>query len=368
METKMAHDDSFDRIIEQAITDARKGVGRLCILVAGKTGVGKSTLINSVFRGDFARTGSGKPVTQKIEEITKPGHPLTIIDTKGLEIEDYEKIKNDLEEEILRRAASEDPNEHIHIGWVCIPSVSDRVEDAEINLCKFIKEKNIPLIVVVTKSKRNDPFIEKVKELIPDADCVLGVRALEEYIEEAEVKLPIIGLDNLIEETSKLLPDAQSRAYTNALSTRNKRALVEKKKQAEVEVKAATAMAVAAATIPIPFSDAVVLLPIQIGMLAKIGSTYGMELNTTAITTLISGALGGSAVTLVGRTVVSGMLKIIPGIGSVAGGAIAATTAGTLTKLLGDSYISVLHAFCESNPGNPIDIAHISKELKRRFI
>ena len=359
---------TVQKIIQDAIDEAKKGVGKLSILVAGRSGVGKSTLINSIFRGDFAKTGSGRPVTQNIEEITKPGHPLTIIDTKGLEIKDYIKIKEDLEIELNRRARSEDPNEHVHIAWLCLQSGSDRVEDAEIDLCNFIKGMKIPLIVVVTKSKKNDPFIGKVKELIPQADRVLGVRAIQEYVEELETHLPVFGLDDLIGETANFLPEAQARAYSNALSTKNKRALDEKIKRAEIEVNAATALAGAAAATPIPFSDAITLVPIQVGMLAKIGSTFGMEMSTTAITTLVAGALGGGAATLAGRALVSGVLKLIPGVGSVVGGAIAATTAATLTKLLGDTYIGVLTDFCKKNPGAPIDVQHISAELKKRFL
>lgn len=368
MVTNMSDEEiAVQKIIQDAINEAKKGVGKLSILVAGRSGVGKSTLINSIFRGDLAKTGSGRPVTQNIEEITKPGHPLTIIDTKGLEIKDYIKIKKDLEVELERRAKSEDPNEHVHIAWLCLQSGSDRVEDAEIDLCKFIKGMNIPLIVVVTKSKKNDPFITKVKELIPQADRVLGVRAIQEYLEELETNLPVFGLDELIGETANFLPTAQARAYSNALSTRNKRALVEKIKRAEIEVNAASALAGAAAATPIPFSDAFTLVPIQVGMMAKIGSTFGMEMTTTAITTLVAGALGGSAATLAGRALVSGLLKLVPGAGSLAGGALAATTAATLTKLLGNTYVTVLTDFCEKNPGAPIDVQHISAELKKRF-
>lgn len=151
--------EDIQDIIKQSINDAVKGMGKVTILVAGKTGVGKSTLINSIFRGDLAETGSGRPVTQRIMEISKPNHPLTIIDTKGLEVKNYEEIKNDLEEEIKNRSASEDPNRHIHAAWICIQSSSDRIEDAEIDLCNFLIGKEIPVIVVITKSKRNDPFV-----------------------------------------------------------------------------------------------------------------------------------------------------------------------------------------------------------------
>ena len=107
-------------IVAKAFRDASDGLGKINILVVGKTGVGKSTLINSIFRGDFAKTGSGAPVTQGIEEITKPGHPLTIIDTKGIEVADYQKILDDLDEVINNRTQSIDPNVHIHAAWICI--------------------------------------------------------------------------------------------------------------------------------------------------------------------------------------------------------------------------------------------------------
>ena len=47
-----------------AIAEKIKNLSTLNIIVAGKTGVGKSTLINSVFREKLSETGMGKPVTQ----------------------------------------------------------------------------------------------------------------------------------------------------------------------------------------------------------------------------------------------------------------------------------------------------------------
>jgi len=131
-------------------------------------------------------------------------------------------------------------------------------------------------------------------------------------------------------------------------------------------VNVAAGLAASAAAAPIPFSDAFALVPIQVGMIAKIGITFGMELNTTAITTLVTSTLGASAATLIGRSVVSGMLKFIPGAGSAVGGTIAATTAGAITKLLGNAYIAVLHDFCLKNPGKDIDVPMIAQALKQR--
>ena len=44
-------------IIRRSIEDAEQKIGRFNILIAGRTGVGKSTLINEVFQGKLAATG-----------------------------------------------------------------------------------------------------------------------------------------------------------------------------------------------------------------------------------------------------------------------------------------------------------------------
>lgn len=56
------------------------------IIVAGKTGVGKSTLINAVFRENLAEIGIGKSVIPHMRKIAKKDFPLVIYDTRGFEL------------------------------------------------------------------------------------------------------------------------------------------------------------------------------------------------------------------------------------------------------------------------------------------
>ena len=78
--------------LNKAFEEAQRNLGRVNVLIAGRTGVGKSTLINSVFQGRLAPTGQGEPVTQTTRLLTKEGIPLAIWDTRGLELADFQKI------------------------------------------------------------------------------------------------------------------------------------------------------------------------------------------------------------------------------------------------------------------------------------
>lgn len=92
-----------------------------------------------------------------------------------------------------------------------------------------------------------------------------------------------------------------------------------------------------------------------------------MEASTATLTTLVTSAFGAGAATLAGRALVTGLLKMVPGVGTVAGGAIAASTAAGLTKALGTAYISILTSFIEEHPGKPLDINLIASELKKKL-
>ena len=114
-----------DKIAQEAIdaiAEKIKNLNTLNIIVAGKTGVGKSTLINAVFRDKLAETGMGKPVTDHMRKISKKGIPLAIYDTKGFELgrDVQQQVKQEVMETISKGLATQDINKAIHCIWYCI--------------------------------------------------------------------------------------------------------------------------------------------------------------------------------------------------------------------------------------------------------
>lgn len=103
------------------------------IIVAGITGTGKSTLINAIFGSEVAKTGSGRPVTEHIEEYQNNDIPVHIWDTVGLELNSEKTAKTitSIKDIITEKANIDDQFDRIHAIWYCISSVSNRYQEAE---------------------------------------------------------------------------------------------------------------------------------------------------------------------------------------------------------------------------------------------
>lgn len=352
---------SLDSLISEAIQKSTTERGNINVLIAGRSGVGKSTLINSVFQQNIAETGQGRPVTQNTREITKEGMPLTIFDTRGLEISKFNETLVELEKLVKERANDRDSNRHIHVAWLCIHEDGRRVEEAEIDLHEMLA-KHVPVITVITKARSDNGFKNEVQRLLPESRNVIRVRAISEELDEGNIMKPM-GLENLVEVTSEVIPEGKRRALAASQSA----SINYKKNQSHKIVAGAATAAAGAGASPIPFSDAFILAPIQIGMIAGITSAFGLELSRGALTTLVTSAIGVSGATFGGRTVMVNVMKFFPGIGTVAGGAISAATASTITIALGEAYIAVLSEFFFNNPNDIPTAEEIGKKLKEKM-
>ena len=345
-----------------AINEKIQNLNTLNIIVAGKTGVGKSTLINAVFKENLAETGIGRPVTNHMRKISKKDIPLSIYDTRGFELgkDVQEDVKKELLDTINKGLSKNDVNEAIHCIWYCINTASNRIEPEEIEWLRELTNENkvtqVPIIVVLTQafSRKN---AEKMKQMILDENLdivqVIPVLAADYEIEVLGVAKSY-GLDNLIKVMGEALPDE----LMDTLQHVQIASLSEKKRRASKVVATAALAATGQGAAPVPFADAAMLIPTQVGMIASITVIFGFDVNKSVITALLSSTIGSGGATLLGRAVVANILKLIPAAGSVAGGAISAGTAGIITAALGSAYI----AFMELVYKGEMDIEDLSSK------
>lgn len=349
---------NFEELINMAKTELSKSNIAvenydLNVLIAGSTGVGKSTLINTVFGKKVALTGQGAPITQEISKYSLE-NGLSIYDTKGLEMKDFAATKGAIES-FLQNDRTKSADEQIHIAWLCVSESGRRLQDGEKELYSMLKAHGIPTIVVVTKAERDkDPssgerFSDFIKNELGLKDSEFErVRALECEDDDGEIK-KIMGVDLLINKTFEALPEAKSLAFARQQEYDKqmrelalKRLRQKAKDEAQTITHSYAGIAAGIAASPVPFSDIALLLPTQLGMILHIAKAYEIEMSADSAKKLIIalGAVAGTGFAV--RAALGTALKFIPGAGSLAGGAINATVAGATTEMMGQTFIAYL--------------------------
>lgn len=338
-----------EKFAEEALRSIQGNIANLNtlnIIVVGKTGAGKSTLINSVFREDLATEGMGKPVTSHMSKISKEGFPLNIYDTRGFELgrDAQIQVRNEIIDTIKEGVKSKDVNKAIHCIWYCVNTATNRIEPEEIDwLREFAKENamtNVPVIVVLTQSfsKKN---AQALRQLVLDEKLdvlqVVPVLAKDYEIDEDYIA-KAYGLDVLIQVMAEALPDELLSTLLNV----QRASLDLKRYYARTAVAAATSAAFGEGFMPIPFADSALLIPTQIAMIGSITAIFGLEVNKSIMVTFASAMLGTSGATLAGKAISSGLMKLIPGAGTVLGGTISGSTAAAITTMLGEAYILLM--------------------------
>lgn len=328
-------------------------MSQINVVLCGKTGVGKSTLINSLLGKNIAEEGVGVCTTKGIHQYNGisvyTNNKYCFFDTEGFEL-DPDQRQRSIEEikSIIRACLNKHENNYIHAIWYCINTMGARIEEQECKIANEIaKEFNIQVIIVLTQSidsKKTKALIESIlndsntQELLHEGRISNLVSILarryqvfdNQYIES-------FGLPELEECTQELVKKATINANIKRIQ------LMEEKASKYSSGYIATTVISGAS--PIPFSDAPILISVQVAMLLHINSIFEVHINENTLKNLASMVIGIGGATVVGKTIVSNIFKFIPVVGSVVGGAISATVAGTLTTALAQAYIYQLKQY-----------------------
>lgn len=183
------------------------------IIVMGKTGAGKSTLINAVLNEELAPTNT---VTRNNVSYSKnmmlPSQRdvdgtygmvsccLSMYDTVGLEID--HNITNDTLADIkkhMQEASDKLNSKDISLVWFCVDEMCKRFESYEIELIRNLSiEYEIPFVIVLTKclSKKEEELEKHIKSVMPEAP--LKKVLAQKYAIDEELFLPAYGVMELL--------------------------------------------------------------------------------------------------------------------------------------------------------------------------
>ena len=200
------------------------------IILIGKTGVGKSTLINGIFGAELAETGFGRPITmdEKPKKYEDSLHQdIILYDSRGIEIDpnydvdiNYNKIKDFIKEQFEK-------NEPLDAIWYCITGT--RIEESEINLIKKLralyKDNSLSSIIVYTQSVFEDDFNKMKDYLINSIDNQLIIHNVLAKMKKIDGKIiKSFGLDELLSKTKNLIE-----SHSNLVMISTAKATTEKK-------------------------------------------------------------------------------------------------------------------------------------------
>ncbi|KAF8258741.1 hypothetical protein EI94DRAFT_1814686 [Lactarius quietus] len=147
---------------ERTLDDIIKEVERFRILVIGRAGVGKSSLINRVFglkrKQELAPVEDNQAGYAEIERefVSNDNELFVLHDSKGFEpgdLENFKTVSNFIKDRLQKPLLKD----RIHGIWLCVdtPTAGGRVfETGDEKLLEFVHEKGVPLVLVFTQYDR----------------------------------------------------------------------------------------------------------------------------------------------------------------------------------------------------------------------
>jgi len=317
---------SLQEKLQQEYEELARTTSRPNILIAGATGAGKSSLVNLVFGKELARAGIGRPVTKHLQRLETPSVPLVLFDTVGYGVD--ADIHPETINEITAFAAGrnqKDVGERVHLVWYVIDASRSRVLDIDMELCRRLCQERLPTAVVLSKCDLvSKTEIGELASIIRDAlpgTAIFAVTAKD---------VPGLGhleVSNLCEWSFERLPEALKYAFI-----KSQRVNLRGKHRAAASIILQHVLAnFGVGWIPLPFSDAFLLMPSQVAMTARLLYLYDMNESLGAL----KGIVATPVVSALGVMTAANLLKCFPGIGTVVGGLINGSVAATITGAMG---------------------------------
>lgn len=192
------------------------------ILVIGKSGVGKSTLINCFLNINEAPEGLGLGITKKFHSyLSNPDCYFRLTDSKGFEEkdnQDLKQIKNFINDKL-----SQDNDGFIHCIWYCIEGTRFCNEDKERikQLLEMYEYDCLPIIVVYTNAldeEQGNEVINRLKLFLGNNEN--NIEYVQILSREKNLRIGIcksFGLDELKRKTLEKIGKATKSSYYQSI-------------------------------------------------------------------------------------------------------------------------------------------------------
>ena len=265
------------------------------ILILGKTGAGKTSLVQAVTHTGTvpdSAIGHAAPTTRGFQEYKTDA--ANFVDCEGMEpgqtVEQYFAFTNG---EIVKRLDSNDPRKLIHVVWYCIDGSGGRVQSADAKIVRKFSDK---VLLVVTKSEllRKDQvesLTGELLKLLPESRIIMVSSHQETGLGQLLDKTRTIAADSIACGEEELAEFRRRwEEYYGRMYAAWKRKTDE---EADSFINWAAGRAAAIAIVPLPLADVGPLILNEAYMIYRLGAVYGYVVNKT-IFAMIAGVAGGS--------------------------------------------------------------------------
>lgn len=369
---------SREQAVQQKLEELRQRLPVPCFWLFGKTQSGKTSIIKYLTGADQAEIGKGfQPCTRFSREYDFPTTQtplLTFLDTRGLDEPGY-----GADEDLARFDTM------AHVVLVTVKALDHAQENVQRHLQRLRQaQPHRPVVLVLTclheaypqqQHPRPYPFKDDGEPLPTEPPLSEAlVRSIAEqkrrfeglYDRVVEVDLtpvaegfdePNYGGERLRQVLIDMLPAALGRTLA-ALDQATGELQDLYARQALPYILSYSSMAATAGAVPVPLLDAVLLAAVQTRMVHHLAQLYGQPLTGERFMEMATSVGLGQLVRLAGR----GLIKVIPGIGSVVGSVAGGALAGAATYALGQAFCYYYRKVHQGQVPQPDDLKRYYRE------
>jgi hypothetical protein len=197
--------NSINKELEHNLTtnEFSQKLNHFNILILGRAGIGKTTLINSIlqFEGTdkelLTGEGTSKTIGPPIGYVSDSVKGLRLWDSQGIDKEKYNipKVVEDVKELINQASINNDPDKFIHCIWYCISGNRFETSESESisELMSIYDDDTLPIIIVYTEA-----YSDKIAEDV----CFEVKKVLNDIVNKEKIKeiniIPVLAKDKEI--------------------------------------------------------------------------------------------------------------------------------------------------------------------------